>query len=75
MHRDKLKRILASIYAVETEELICSTFFEQLPRYADLQRAGKDARNLLPDVHHHLHQCPECDDVYRALLAIEPEAG
>jgi hypothetical protein len=54
--------------------MLCSEFFDVLPRYVDLQVEGEDVEKLFPKVNHHLHQCPECDEVYRALLqAVQSE--
>ena len=54
--------------------MLCSKFFDILPRYVDLQLEGKDIEKFFPDVRHHLHQCPECNEVYQALLkAVQSE--
>jgi hypothetical protein len=48
--------------------MLCSEFFEILPRYVDVQVAGEDVDVVFADVRYHLHQCPECDEVYQALM-------
>jgi predicted anti-sigma-YlaC factor YlaD len=54
--------------------MLCSEFFDILPRYVDLQLERKDVDKLLPNVSHHLHQCPECNEIYQALLqAVQSE--
>ncbi len=54
--------------------MLCSEFFDILPRYVDLQLERKDVDKLLPNVSHHLQQCPECNEVYQALLqAVQSE--
>ena len=54
--------------------MLCSEFFDILPRYVDLQLEGKDVDKVFPKLKHHLHQCPECNEVYRALLqAVQSE--
>jgi hypothetical protein len=71
---EKFKWLIRSIFAVQNKEMLCSEFFEVLPRYVDLKVAGEDAGKLFPNLSHHLHQCPECDEVYQALLkAVESE--
>jgi hypothetical protein len=71
---EKFKWLIRSIFAVQNKEMLCSEFFEVLPRYVDLKVAGEDADKLFPNLSHHLHQCPECDEVYKALLkAVESE--
>jgi hypothetical protein len=68
MKPEKFKQLIQSVFAVKNEEILCSEFFEQLPRFVDLQISKGDAAELLPDVSHHLHQCPECDEIYQSLL-------
>jgi hypothetical protein len=71
---EKFKWLIRSIFAVQDKEMLCSKFFDILPRYVDLQVEGKDVDKIFPEVNHHLHQCPECNEVYRALLqAVQPE--
>ena len=61
-------RLIDTIFAVKSgEEMLCSEYFEELPRYVDFEVAGQDAAALLPEVKHHMHQCPECEEVYLAL--------
>jgi anti-sigma factor RsiW len=64
---EKFKWLIRSIFAVQEQEMLCSEFFELLPRYVDGQLAGEEADKLFPQLTHHLHQCPECDEVYQAL--------
>ncbi len=73
---EQLKQLFSSIFAAKDEEILCSEFFERLPRFVDLQLSGEDAVALLPKVNHHLGQCPECYEVYIALLeAARSEGG
>lgn len=67
MTSEKFKWLIRSIFAVREREMLCSEFFEILPRYVDLQLAGQEVDKLFPQLTHHLHQCPECDEVYQAL--------
>lgn len=68
MNREQFQQLIHSIFSSTDEEIVCSEFFDQLPRFVDLWLAGRDAPALLPQVHHHLGQCPECNEVYEALL-------
>jgi len=71
---EKFKWLVRSIFIVQEEEMLCSEFFEILPQYVDLQIAGKEVDKLFPKLGHHLHQCPECNEVYQALLkAVQSE--
>jgi hypothetical protein len=65
---EKFKWLIRSIFAVQDKEMLCSEFFEIIPRYVDLKLAGEDADKVFPKLSHHLQQCPECDEVYQALL-------
>ncbi len=74
MKREQFAQMIRSILAARDEEILCSEFFELLPRFVDLQLASENAPALLPQVGHHLGQCPECYEVYQALLeAAQPE--
>jgi hypothetical protein len=69
-----LARLIDTIFATEGGDImLCSEYFDELPRYVDLEIAGEDAAALLPEVKHHMHQCPECEEVYRALLKLVKE--
>lgn len=68
MNREKFRQLIRSIFAVKDQEMLCSEFFDILPRFVDLQVAGEDADKPFPGISHHLHQCPECKEVYEALL-------
>jgi hypothetical protein len=71
---EKFKWLIRSIFAAREREMLCSEFFEILPRYVDLQVAGENVDAVMPDVRHHLYQCPECNEVYQALLtAVQSE--
>ncbi|MGH6834066.1 MAG: hypothetical protein ACREC9_00635 [Methylocella sp.] len=71
MKQKDFTRLIDTIFAVKSgEEMPCSEYFEELPRYVDLEVAGQSAATLLPDVKHHMHQCPECEEVYLALLKL-----
>ena len=71
MKRRKFGRLIDTIFAAKAgEEMSCSDYFEQLPRYAELEAAGEDAAARLPEVRHHMHQCPECEEVYLGLREI-----
>jgi len=68
-----------AIFDTREDEIVCSEFFELLPKYVDLVLATADASPLrlgqpaeaLPQVAHHILQCPECAEAYEALLEIE----
>ena len=68
MKPEQFRQLIHSIYLTRDEEIGCAEYFDLLPRYVDLQAAGQDAPARLPQVFHHFGQCPECKEVYEALL-------
>jgi hypothetical protein len=68
LKREEFNWLVDSIFIVKEEEILCSEYFAQLPRYVDLEIAEQDPAALLPEVHHHKHQCPECEEMYQVLL-------
>ena len=79
MNHAQFLELLRAIFDTREDEIVCSEFFELLPRYVDLVLATADASrpqpgqpaNILPQVAHHILQCSECADAYEALLEIE----
>jgi predicted anti-sigma-YlaC factor YlaD len=67
MTQDDLKALIHTVFASQDEEILCSEFFEQLPRYVDLETSGRDATGVSSKIAHHIQQCPECQDLYQAL--------
>lgn len=71
MKQKNFTRLIDTIFAAKSgEEMPCTEYFDELPRYVDLEISGEDAAVLLPEVKHHMHQCPECEEVYLALLRL-----
>jgi hypothetical protein len=70
MKRERFVQLLKSVYGAHEEEMGCSEFFELLPRYVDvvLEASPDTSAAELPQVAHHIEQCPECADAYRALV-------
>ena len=79
MNHAQFVELLRAIFDTKDDEIVCSEFFELLPRYVDLVLATPDALRLqldqpaeaLPQVAHHILQCSECAEAYEALLEIE----
>ena len=71
MKRKDFGRFIDAVFAAKAgEEMSCSDYFDQLPRYVELEASHKDAAALLPEVRHHMHQCPECEEFYLGLLEV-----
>jgi hypothetical protein len=75
MRREQFARLIRFIFAARDNEILCSQLFELLPRFVDLELLGEDAAALLPQMSHHLGQCPERHEVYRALLKTARSEG
>ncbi len=75
MERDEFRHLVESIFRAEEQELSCSRYFELLPRFVDLSLAGRDPEAILPEVGHHFRQCPECREVYEAVLEAAADEG
>jgi hypothetical protein len=75
----QFSELLRAIFDTREDEIVCSEFFELLPKYVDLVLATADASRPqpgqpaddLPQIAHHIHQCSECAEAYEALLEIE----
>ncbi|HYA80899.1 MAG TPA: hypothetical protein VED87_08220 [Methylocystis sp.] len=71
MKRKDFGRLIDTVFAASAgEEMSCSAYFDRLACYAELEASGEDAAARLPEVRHHMHQCPECEEVYLGLLEI-----
>jgi hypothetical protein len=78
MTRDQLLNLLRAILGSHEREMVCSDFFDQIPDYVDRVLAHSDPSHAqseppdraLPDVAHHLEQCPECREAYALLLEL-----
>ena len=71
MKRKHFGRLLDTVFAASaSDEMSCPEYFDSLPRYAELECSGEDAAALLPEVRHHMHQCPECEELYLRLLEV-----
>ena len=75
MNHAQFLELVRAIFDTREDEIVCSEFFELLPRYVDLVLATADASRqpaeALPRVAHHILQCAECAEAYEALLEIE----
>ena len=75
MDHAALIRFLDTIFETRETEIVCSEFFELLPRYVDLvASSGAPGASQLafPQVAQHIAQCMECGEEYQALLQVTP---
>ena len=51
MKRKDFRRLIDTVFAASAgEEMSCSDYFDQLPRYVELEASGQDAAALLQEV-------------------------
>ncbi len=75
MKRDQFLALMETVMRAREQEIVCSTFFERLPRYVDLVTSAaasavilaEPPARVMPDVAQHIAQCGECAEVYRLL--------
>jgi hypothetical protein len=71
LSREAFRDFLRSVFQVRESDMLCSEFFEALPRYVESVVAGRPASDEeLARVAHHVTQCPECRETYDALLLV-----
>jgi hypothetical protein len=51
-------------------EVGCDICFDQLDRYVELERAGRDAAAAIPGLRAHLEGCPACRVEHESLYAL-----
>jgi hypothetical protein len=64
------ERLLAGVLGPAGVELSCEQCFQELDRYAELERRGADADAAVPGMRAHLEGCPACEEDHRSLLAL-----
>ena len=71
MKRNDFRRFIDAVFAAKAgEEMSCSDYFDLLPRYVELEASDEDMAALLPELRHHMRQCPECEELYLGLLRV-----
>ena len=78
MNRTQLQRLLQLVARTEDEEISCTTCFELVPPYVDLEAAGESPDAHVPRLRQHLDLCGVCREEYetlRDLLRSEAEGS
>ena len=65
---ESLKQIVRMILGTRARELDCGECLERLDRFVDIELSGKSAAEAMPLVQHHLENCRDCHQEYRALV-------
>jgi hypothetical protein len=65
----KSEDLIARLLGPAQPELTCAQCFDELDRYVELERHGRDADRLVPGMHAHLEGCPACAEDAASLRA------
>jgi len=63
-----LAKILQSLAVTEEIEIGCEDCIDELDKYVDMLRQGKDMAKVMPLVQHHLDICSCCHEDFEALI-------
>jgi hypothetical protein len=63
----QIERLLRLVARTEDEEISCTTCFELLPPYVDLEVMGENPDRHIPGFRQHLEQCGVCREEYETL--------
>jgi len=67
---DPRARLMRTLLGADGPDIGCDGCFEELDRYAELERAGNDGEALVPGMRAHLAGCPACAEEYASLIAL-----
>lgn len=70
MDRENFVQLLARIYATREKEIGCEDAQTLLPTYVDIEIAGGNPGEPLPQVKAHLRQCSDCAEEYEGLRLV-----
>ena len=65
---ETLAKVIESLSNTYEEEIDCDGCFEQVDKYVDLLKEGRDPNEVMPMVQHHLQICDCCTEELKALL-------
>jgi hypothetical protein len=72
---DRDPDLLARLLGPADPELTCEQCFEELDRYVELERDGRDADAAVPGMASHLEGCPACREDHDSLVALLAAEG
>jgi len=70
----QIKSLVDMLGQTRDQELNCSECQRNISEYAERQIAGLPLDEILARVEHHLTQCPECTEDFRALTKVLRES-
>lgn len=65
---ETLSKIMQSLTVTEEVEIGCEDCFDEIDKYVEMLRQGKDPAKVMPLVQHHLDICNCCREDFEALL-------
>ena len=75
MTHPHLDEAIARLLGPAEPEVGCETCFDELDRYVELERTGRDAEAAVPGLRAHLEGCPVCREEYESLHALLADDG
>lgn len=72
---DNDRKLIETMLGPGRAEVGCEECFDLLDRYVDLEIAGENAAEQLPEVAAHFEGCPVCRDEYQSLLSLAGPIG
>jgi len=65
-----MESVIRTLNDSQSAHLSCDEVFELIDQYAEHASRGEKIHQLMPLVHAHLGDCPECREQYDALLRV-----
>lgn len=69
--KNRFKHWLQTIFNTQDEEISCSECFDSMSHFVEMELAGKDAAGDMPQLKHHLDQCPACREEYETVRTLQ----
>lgn len=69
--KNRFERWLQTIFNTQEEEISCSECIDLMSHFVEVELSGKDAASRLPQLKHHLDQCPACREEYETLRDLQ----
>jgi hypothetical protein len=67
---EEFQKLLKMIENTQEVEFSCDDVYHLLDQYSEAVVQGKNAKELMPLVEHHINICPDCREEFEALLRV-----
>lgn len=67
---EEFQKLLKMIENTQEVEFSCDDVYHLLDQYSEAVVQGKNAKELMPLVEHHIDMCPDCREEFEALLRV-----